>query len=125
MNKALQILILTSLSLTSACSFGNQQDQVSPQTISALTGTWLNQDNTGHIRFYEDETAKLIFPKHEPAIKYIAAYEQLKEQTLGISLGGFWSGPVLIDFSQIKYAEITETFPDEQPIILHKKRAIK
>jgi len=62
---------------------------VSQSTIMQLTGTWLTENKHGNIRFYNDETAKLTLPKHNPPIKLISPYEAVKENTIGIALGGF------------------------------------
>jgi len=114
------ILTLLSAALISSCMQANNVEPVSQSTILQLSGIWLN-DNNDSIRFYSDETVKINMPNHSPAIKLLSPYEAVKEDTLGIALGGFWSGPVLIDTSKITQGIITATFPEEETFLLHKK----
>ncbi|MDQ6969493.1 MAG: hypothetical protein Q9M16_03165 [Mariprofundus sp.] len=115
------ILPLLSAALISSCLQATDVTPVSQNTIMQLSGSWLIDDGNGSIRFYSDETVKIDMPKHRPPIKLLSPYEAVKDNTLGIALGGFWSGPVLIDTSDITRNTITATFPEEEPIQLHKK----
>lgn len=85
-----------------------------------LSGLWVNSDNTGEIRFYSDETAKIKLPNNKPPVKLISPYSGIKENTIGIALGGFWSGPLLVNTSEIFNNTITVRFPDEEPVEFHK-----
>ena len=103
-----------------ACS--QMSEQQTPATvIQQLTGTWISEDHKGKAIFYPDETAKLVFPEHRPPIKLISTYDTIKDKKLGISLGGFWSGPAMLDTSLLQQEKrLTLTFPDEAPITLLK-----
>ena len=99
----------------------NPEQEVSPETIQMLSGTWVNHERTGSIYFYKDKTAKLLFPQHQPPIKLISPYQAVKEHKIGIALGGFWSGPLLIDTTDINTKTINVRFPDEEAITFHKE----
>jgi hypothetical protein len=112
-------LLIASFILAS-CSITTEQD-IPSKTIEQLSGSWANQEESSHIYFYKDKTAKLVFPKHQPPIKLISPYQAVKENKIGIALGGFWSGPVLIDITQLNNAQtITVRIPNEKAIIFHK-----
>jgi len=115
------ILPLLSAALISSCLPSNDVAPVSENTIMQLSGSWQIENGTGSIRFYNDETVKINMPNHNPPIKLLSPYEAVKENTLGIALGGFWTGPVLIDISDISHHNMTATFPEEKPFQLHKK----
>ncbi len=87
-----------------------------------LSGLWVNSNNSGEIRFYRDETAKIVLPKNKPPVKLISPYSGIKEHTIGIALGGFWSGPLLVNTSEIFDNTITVRFPDEEPVEFHKAK---
>jgi len=101
--------------LLSSCSSLEEQE-IPQSTIQQLTGIWQNNNQSGAFTFYEDETVKLTFPERHPPIKLISSYQIIKEQQIGIALGGFWSGPILIDTHELNAQKITVTFPDEEPI---------
>jgi len=105
------------IALLSSCT--QMTDTSTPEAVvNQLTGTWASSD--GKVIFYSDETAKMVFPKHQPPIKLISTYETVKEYNIGINLGGFWSGPALIDTSKVEALQLTITFPEEEPIELRK-----
>ena len=102
-----------------ACS--QISDTETPQAvINQLTGTWINESRDGKIIFYSDKVAKMVFSKHQPPIKLISTYETIKNERIGINLGGFWSGPAFINTSDLQEQHLTITFPDEKPITLFK-----
>ena len=118
MNIKTTILFPIALALT-ACS--QMADTETPKkVINQLTGTWINQTHDGKVIFYSDETAKMIFPKHQPPIKLISTYDTIKGEQIGINLGGFWSGPAFINTSKLQEKRLTITFPDEKPMILSR-----
>ena len=120
MNIKKTILFPIILSFT-ACS--QMTDTDTPQTIvNQLTGTWLTKNHDGKVIFYSDETAKIVFSKHQPAIKLISTYETIKDERIGINLGGFWSGPAFINTSKLQEKSLTIAFPDEKPITLFKTK---
>jgi len=112
--------ILLSLTIVlTAC--GQMTDTETPQTVvNQLTGTWESKTHDGKVIFYSDQTAKMIFPKHQPPIKLISTYDSIKDEHIGINLGGFWSGPAFINASTLQEQHLTITFPDEKPITLFK-----
>lgn len=115
------ILLTATIIGLSACS--QMSDTDTPQTIvNQLTGTWISKSSDGKVIFYSDKTAKMIFPKHQPPIKLISTYETLKDEKIGINLGGFWSGPAFINTSKLQEHHLTITFPDEEPIALFKAK---
>ncbi|RLL52862.1 hypothetical protein D8Y20_06330 [Mariprofundus sp. EBB-1] len=105
--------------LISGCIQSNETP-IDEAVNQQLSGLWVNSDNTGKIRFYPDETAKIEFPNNKPSIKLISPYSGIKENTIGIALGGFWSGPLLINTSKIFNNSITVRFPDKEPVTFHK-----
>ena len=115
------ILPLLSAALISSCLQANDVEPLSQSTIMQLSGTWVADNDDSSIRFYSDETVGINMPQHNPPIKLLSPYEAVKDNTLGIALGGFWSGPVLIDTSNITDNTITARFPEEEPFQLHKK----
>jgi len=120
MNIKKSVLFPIILSFT-ACS--QMADTETPRTvINQLTGTWVNKSHDGKVIFYSDETAKMVFSKHQPPIKLISTYSTIKGERIGINLGGFWSGPAFINTAKLQDQHVTITFPDEQPIILYKLR---
>ena len=86
-----------------------------------LSGLGVNSDHTGKIHFYRDETAKIVLPNNKPPVKLISPYSGIKEHTIGIALGGFWSGPLLVNTSEIFNNSITVRFPDKEPVVFHKE----
>ncbi len=108
------LLCIVALSF-SACS-AMEDTPTPPSTIQQLTGTWYNQEQQAKLIFYPDETVKLLFPHHQPSIKMISSYQTLKKQKIGVALGGFWTGPMLINIQQLPQGTITATLPDESPI---------
>jgi len=118
MNIKKSVLFPIILSFT-ACS--QMADTETPKTvINQLTGTWANASHDGKVIFYSDETAKMVFSKHQPPIKLISTYSTIKGERIGINLGGFWSGPAFINTSNLQQQQLTITFPDEKPITLFK-----
>ncbi len=115
------ILPLLSAILISSCMQASDVKPVSENTIMQLSGTWLTDNDKGSIRFYSDETVKINMPERTPPIKLLSPFEAVKDNTLGIALGGFWSGPILIDTSKVTQGLITATFPEEEAFLLHKK----
>jgi len=111
-------LVFSSLILA-ACNMNGKQE-LSSQSIQQLSGTWVNQNQTEEIIFYKDKTAKLDFPKHQPPIRLISPYQAVKAHKIGIALGGFWSGPALIDTTSLDQQSIDVRFPDEEPETFHK-----
>jgi len=118
MNKI--IIPILSAALLSSCMQTSNVEPVSQSTILQLTGTWVTE-NKGSIRFYSDETVKINMPNHTPPVKLLSPFEAVKDHTLGIALGGFWSGPILIDTSKLTEGQITATFPEEATLLLHKQ----
>jgi len=119
MNKKIAIILATML--ISACS--QTYEKSTPMSVlQQLPGLWTTSIGTGDIRFYEDETVKLTFPTRTPPLKLISQYQDVKENTIGIALGGFWSGPVLIDTSDINNNIISVRFPDEEPVTFHRSQ---
>ncbi len=117
MNKSTYILL--SGLLISGC-IQSTDTPIDEAVNQQLSGLWVNSDNTGNIRFYRDETAKIELPNNKPPIKLISPYSGIKEHTIGIALGGFWSGPLLVNTSAIFNNSITVRFPDEEPVEFHK-----
>jgi len=114
-----KIILLSVVIALSACS--QMSDTETPQTVvNQLTGTWISESSDGKVIFYSDSTAKMVFSKHQPPIKLISTYETIKDERIGINLGGFWSGPAFINTSNLQEQHLTITFPDEKPITLFK-----
>lgn len=114
-----KIIILSIIFTLSACS--QMSETSTPESlVNQLTGTWTNEKHHGKVIFYSDQTAKMVFPKHQPSIKLISTYEKIKDESVGINLGGFWSGPAFINTSKLQEQHLTITFPDEKPITLFK-----
>lgn len=121
MNIKRAILLTAIMAAFSACS--QMSDTATPQAVvNQLTGTWISKSNDGKVIFYSDKTAKMIFPKHQPPIKLISTYETIKDEKIGINLGGFWSGPAFINTSKLQEHHLTITFPDEDSITLFKAK---
>jgi len=112
--------ILLSIMITlPACS--QMTDTETPQAVvNQLTGTWITKNHDGKVIFYTDRTAKMLFPKHQPPIKLISTYETIKDERIGINLGGFWSGPAFINTSKLQGQYLTIAFPDEKPVALFR-----
>jgi len=116
-----KIIALSIISTLSACS--QISETSTPESlVNQLTGTWKNEKHGGKVIFYPDQTAKIVFPKHQPPIKLISTYEKIKDKSVGINLGGFWSGPAFINTSNLQEQHLTITFPDEKPIALFKMK---
>ena len=114
---ALSTMVLLGLTACSAL-----EEKETPLTvIEQLNGVWVGDEGKRRIRFYSDETARVTFPEHQPPLKFIAPYQIIKKKKVGITLGGFWSGPALVDITSLHEQTITVTFPDEEPVILHKR----
>jgi len=114
-----KVIALSFIISLSACS--QMEEPETPATVvNQLTGTWANQTYESKVIFYSDKTAKMIFPKHQPPIKLISTYNTIKDERIGINLGGFWSGPAFVNTSKLQEESLTITFPDENPIILFK-----
>ncbi len=112
-------ILLSIMIALPACS--QMADTETPQAvINQLTGTWISESRDGKVIFYSDKTAKMLFPKHELPIKLISTYETIKDERIGINLGGFWSGPAFINTSKLQEQHLTIAFPDEKPIVLFK-----
>jgi len=62
---------------------------------------------------------KLIFPKHQPPVKTISSYQTIKGQTIGIALGGFWTGPMMVDITHLAEGKLTVSFPKEDLMVFH------
>ena len=107
--------LFVSISILTSCSSLEESD-ISTNTVAQLTGIWKNASESGSFHFYSDETVKLSFPKHQPPIKLISSYQSVKDQKIGIALGGFWSGPILIDVTHLKENSMIVTFPDEEAV---------
>ena len=120
MFQRLYLLCIIALSF-SACS-AMQDDATPPNIIQQLNGTWYNQAQHAKLIFYPDETVKLVFPQHQPEIKMISSYQPLKKQKIGVALGGFWTGPMLINISALAQGSITATLPDEEPITFQQQK---
>ncbi len=115
-----KVIVLSFIISLSACS-QMEGTETSATVVNQLTGTWENKSHDGKIIFYSDETAKMIFPKHQPPIKLISTYDTIKKgEQIGINLGGFWSGPAFINTSTLQEKSLTITFPDENPITLFR-----
>ncbi|MDQ6954559.1 MAG: hypothetical protein Q9M20_03860 [Mariprofundaceae bacterium] len=113
-----KIIILSLIIGLSSCT--QMTDTSTPEAVvNQLTGTW--KSNDGKVIFYSDETAKMVFPQHTPPIKLISAYETVRKNKIGINLGGFWSGPALVDTSKMSALQLTITFPEESAIELIKE----
>ncbi|MDX8398180.1 MAG: hypothetical protein R8K49_07680 [Mariprofundaceae bacterium] len=105
--------------LCGACSQFSQAE--TPQaTIQALHGTWATASENTQVHFYMDETVKLSFPEHTPPFKLISDYQIIKDNHIGITLGGVWTGPALVNTKHIAQQSITITLPDEKTLELHK-----
>jgi len=91
-----------------------ESPETAPTTIEQLTGIWSNPTHSASLHFYSDETVKLIFPKHEPPVKMISSYQSIKEQNIGIALGGFWTGPMMVNITELPQGKLTVSFPDEE-----------
>ena len=111
--------ILLSGLLISGCIQSNDTP-IDEAVNQQLSGLWVNSSATGKIHFYTDETAKIELPNNKPPIKLISPYSGIKEHTIGIALGGFWSGPLLVNTTEIFNNSITVRFPDEEPVEFHK-----
>jgi len=107
--------LFLSISMLASCSSLEEPD-ISADTVAQLTGVWQNASQSGSFHFYSDETVKLSFPKHQPPIKLISSYQIVKDKKIGIALGGFWSGPILIDITHLKENSMIVTFPDDEPV---------
>jgi len=94
---------------------------IPPTTMQQLMGTWTNTTLSARLHFYNDETVKLIFPKHQPPIKIISSYQALKNNQIGIALGGVWTGPMMVNISELPQGKLTASFPDEKPILFNRQ----
>ncbi len=117
-----KLWLLCAIALSfSACSA--MEDTPTPTTtIQQLNGTWYNQAQQAKLIFYPDETVKLLFPQHQPSIKMISSYQTLKKQKIGVDLGGFWTGPMLITTQDLSQGTLTATLPDESPITFQRHK---
>ncbi len=90
-----------------------QDKFVSPETLQRLEGTWIEKNGTASIRFYRDETVKLLMPSTRPPTRLLSQLELMKDDTLAFGTGDRWNGPV-----RIKPADDWRTlhlhFPDKQ-----------
>jgi len=114
-------MTLAAAILSSACSQISEQE-ITLEVSQQLMGTWASNAGDVQITFYDDQTAKLVYTKHQPPIKLISPYQATRNDKIGIALGGFWSGPVLIDTHDLlTQKSISARLPDEQAIQLHKQ----
>jgi len=107
--------------LMTACS-SMESPETPPTTVEQLTGIWSNAEQHAHLHFYPDETVKLTFPQHQPPVKMISSYQTIKDKNIGIALGGFWTGPMMVDISSLPQGKLSVSFPDEAPIIFQLER---
>jgi len=119
--KKIYFITLAAAILGSACSQMSEQE-IAPEVNQQLMGTWSSNTGDVQITFYDDQTAKLIYSQHQPPIKLISPYQATRNDKIGIALGGFWSGPVLIDTHDLlTQKSISARLPDEEAIQLHKQ----
>ncbi|MDQ6973703.1 MAG: hypothetical protein Q9M10_02375 [Mariprofundaceae bacterium] len=114
------ILILMTLVMVSCTSM--EAPQTPATTIEQLLGTWHNASNTASLHFYQDESVKLLFPKRQPPIKMISNYQMIKDQDIGIALGGFWTGPMVVNISHVQRGTINISFPDEDVVTFYRAK---
>lgn len=112
------LLLTLALSLSGCIQSDNE---VSAETIELVSGTWKEEGGTGSISFYDDLTAKITILDHQPPVRLISQYDQMENGQLGIALGGFWSGPLLITTDKLAEGLMTATLPDEEPAIYRKQ----
>jgi len=112
--------ILICMACVMASCTSMEAPQTSATTIEQLLGTWSNAANSASLHFYKDETVKLLFPKRQPPMKMISSYQMIKDQDIGIALGGFWTGPMVVNISKVQEGTINISFPDEDVITFHK-----
>ncbi|MDQ6994017.1 MAG: hypothetical protein Q9M18_00295 [Mariprofundaceae bacterium] len=115
----LRYILLLMICMMASCT-SMEAPQTPATTIEQLLGTWKNASQTASLHFYKDETVKLLFPKRQPPVKMISSYQMIKEQNIGVALGGVWTGPMIINISQIQQGILTASFPDEEPISFHR-----
>ncbi len=72
----------------------SSSDPVPMQTIERLAGQWQEEGGPGRLRFYRDETVKLILPDARPPLKVLSMLERIKDDDIGFSIGDRWQGPV-------------------------------
>ncbi len=113
------ILICLMLLLASCSSM--DPPETPKTTINQLVGIWSNASSSASLHFYNDETVKLLFPKHKPPVKTISSYQTIKDQRMGIALGGFWTGPMMVDISYLAKGKLIVSFPKEDPMIFHRQ----
>lgn len=107
-------LIFFTLLMTSCSSM--EEPEIPANTMQQLTGIWINPTHSASLHFYHDKTVKLIFPKHQPPVKMISSYQAIKDKNIGITLGGFWTGPMMVNITQLPQGKLTALFPDQEII---------
>jgi len=119
--KKIYFIALAAAILSGACSQMSEQE-ITPEVSQQLMGTWLSNTGDVQITFYDDQTAKLVYNQHQPPIKLISPYQATRNDKIGIALGGFWSGPVIIDTHDLLTQKtISARLPDEPVVQLHKQ----
>jgi len=111
-------LLCLTLMITSCTSM--ESPETPPSTVEQLTGIWSNSAHHASLHFYSDETVKLIFPKHQPPVKMISSYQTIKGENIGIALGGFWTGPMMVNITELQQGKLKVSFPDEESILFQR-----
>jgi len=106
-----------------------ESPETTPTTIEQLTGIWSNPTQHASLHFYSDETVKLIFPKHQPPVKLISSYQTIKNQNkgiksenIGITLGGVWASPMIVNITELSQGKLTASFPDEETMNFQRQK---
>ncbi|MDX8401757.1 MAG: hypothetical protein R8K47_03905 [Mariprofundaceae bacterium] len=92
MIRAVRLTVLAAALMLAGCF--SASDPVPEATIERLVGQWAEEDGPGRLRFWRDETVRLILPDMRPPLKVLSTLERIKDEDIGFSIGDRWQGPV-------------------------------
>ncbi len=102
---------LIMLAMMAGC-MGND-DFVPLETLQKLEGQWVESNGKATLRFYPDETVKLIMPATTPPTRLLSQLELMRDGTLAFDTGDRWRGPIRIIPSD-DWKTLHLHFPDEK-----------
>ncbi|MDX8408826.1 MAG: hypothetical protein R8J84_02095 [Mariprofundales bacterium] len=95
------LLLLALACLIGGCMQSNN-NELSPELLSQLQGNWQDDASPSIVRFYDDQTVKLLLhvPGEALPIQLLSTCEMMKDGVIGITLGDAWRGPARVTISQ-------------------------
>lgn len=91
-----RMLFFSSLLLLSGCLQSAQQF-VPESLLKQLEGKWHQVSGAGTLTFYDDETAKISLPSHQPPIKLLTHLEAIRDGIV-LNLGERWERPAQLEY---------------------------